>query len=366
MDSSSTAGPSPPPRPTTHHMGHRRRAPSTHDYDPSSSSSSAPLSSWQVYAVSTQHFQSSSSLCAPMPQHAMTSIPVPVAHPHPHVALRAATPQGTVSPELPSAGVSDVGTADTDASARKKAIDRNRRPCGNCSSSKRKCKIVSTSPHLCERCRNHGLTECPPHISWAMRKASMCDSGSLSPLDTDERALSSRSVSPLHITSSGPGRSPTEFPAQLKSEADAYATQAWVQTQAAAEPEQCAPYFAPRAPAQEHLRYPDARYAREAAKYVLFLFEEMDDGVDKLFLCSFRSASFAAPACHVCGTPYLDELLLSYALAVAAAASAPASTSPYGEPHYDHDALTSSGYALGHGPANTNMSMTPGVYGSSY
>ncbi|KLO19681.1 hypothetical protein SCHPADRAFT_54288 [Schizopora paradoxa] len=54
----------------------------------------------------------------------------------------------------------------------RKIIDRNRKPCGSCSSSKRKCKLISTSPMLCQRCKSRGLSECPPHISWSDRRTS--------------------------------------------------------------------------------------------------------------------------------------------------------------------------------------------------
>ncbi|TDL16002.1 hypothetical protein BD410DRAFT_844727 [Rickenella mellea] len=45
--------------------------------------------------------------------------------------------------------------------------DRNRRPCGNCSGSKVRC-IVSHpySKILCKRCKEDGLTECPPYVQW--------------------------------------------------------------------------------------------------------------------------------------------------------------------------------------------------------
>jgi len=100
----------------------------------------------------------------------------------------------------PDAEISHRGASPFQHSiVRKKTIDRNRRPCANCSSSKRKCKIISTSPHLCERCKNHGLQECPPHISWTRRKQSV--SGSLSPREGDDR--SSRSVSPPYLSSNG-------------------------------------------------------------------------------------------------------------------------------------------------------------------
>ncbi|TDL16756.1 hypothetical protein BD410DRAFT_795058 [Rickenella mellea] len=49
--------------------------------------------------------------------------------------------------------------------------NRNRRPCGNCSGSKVRCNVSQPyTKHLCKRCREDGLTECPPYVQRNVRK----------------------------------------------------------------------------------------------------------------------------------------------------------------------------------------------------
>ncbi|KAH8101979.1 hypothetical protein DFH11DRAFT_1868163 [Phellopilus nigrolimitatus] len=232
--------------------------------------------------------------------------PYPHPYPHPPATPSAASPQSTVSsgPAVKTS-VPAPSRAPPRTATRKKSIDRNRRPCAHCSGSKRKCKVISTAPHLCERCRNHGLAECPPHISWTRRKASVYDSDGLSPLDADDRELSSRSASPPFL---GASRSPLLFPATAENEKDAYGqtspTQAWVQMQAQAShgmPHAESGHYDPCMPPAD-LATP--HYAPQ------------DVQVNAANLCQPM-----LPLCHVCQTPYDQLLLMNYLTAVAAASS---------------------------------------------
>ncbi|KAL5528909.1 hypothetical protein ACEPAG_4883 [Sanghuangporus baumii] len=233
----------------------------------------------------------------------------------PHVTHCVASPQSMVSSGSPKGGSpvtpsSSIDTAQppTRTTGKKPSIVRNPKPCGACSSSKRKCKPIPGMPNLCERCKNHGLTECPPHISWSTRKQSMADGGSLSPLDVDESAFSSRSASPSYI---GAGRSPVGYPAAFQNlnEHGAYAdmstTQEWVQaqtqTQASSNTIDLDAY--------------DARYMPHAQQPV------RGQGISALQVaqhCTQNNQSLSPPlhpVCHVCNTPYDEYLMLSYAMA---------------------------------------------------
>ena len=95
---------------------------------------------WQQAGIA-----STPSSALPSPRLGLGSVPGAHENAHPHVARRAASPQSMVSsgspkadsPITPSSSV-DVANTVPRTTGKKSSIDRNPKPCGRCSSSKRK------------------------------------------------------------------------------------------------------------------------------------------------------------------------------------------------------------------------------------
>ena len=160
-----------------------------------------------------QHFGSEwQYMNATAAQAASNANPNPSMNVAPQVSFRAASPQSMVSSgsssSIPSPSLRSDAPASNSGSTsttKKSSLDRNRKPCGACSESKRKvnsflhlttvtlifthtllimqCTPVPGIPNLCERCRNQGRESCPPYVSWMNRKANIRDADSLSPLE---------------------------------------------------------------------------------------------------------------------------------------------------------------------------------------
>ena len=111
--------------------------------------STLPSSTLEVYDLqsSTSVWQQAgiaSTLSSALPSPRLGLGPVPGAHENvPHVARRAASPQSMVSSgspktESPVTRAENASPGSSRATGKKPSIDRNRKPCGACSSSKRK------------------------------------------------------------------------------------------------------------------------------------------------------------------------------------------------------------------------------------
>ncbi|KAL5533451.1 hypothetical protein ACEPAF_5227 [Sanghuangporus sanghuang] len=318
----STARPPPPSTAHTHGRSHSLSDPRSLHSDssalaPSSDLCSSTLEFYDSQSITPdwQRATLASARDSTYPSPDPGSVSSANGNEQPHVTHCVASPQSMVSSGSPKGGspVTPSSSIDTAhptprTTGKKPSIDRNPKPCGACSSSKRKCKPIPGVPNLCERCKNNGLTECPPHISWTTRKQSMADGGSLSPLDVDESAFSSRSASPSYI---GAGRSPVGYPAgfQNPNEHGAYAdmstTQEWVQAQTQAEANSNT----------IDLGAYDTRYTPQAQQPV------RGQGISALHIvphCAQNNQSLSPPlhpVCHVCNTPYDEYLMLSYAMA---------------------------------------------------
>ncbi|EJD06199.1 uncharacterized protein FOMMEDRAFT_145452 [Fomitiporia mediterranea MF3/22] len=277
-----------------------------------------PTSDWQSCFGSTPQ----STHPSPTPNVEVTS---DVYAPLPHAAPRAASPQSMVSSgstHVESVATSSPHAAGTTSpsrsSGKKPSIDRNRKPCGACSSSKRKCKVIPDVPNLCERCRSHGLIECPPHISWSNRKASIRDNESLSPLETDDKDFSSRSVSPSYY---GSGKSPVGYSGAYNQDEgglypDMATTREWVQNQTLVASGSSNtvdmvgqdPFYAQQQRNENQNQFPTHNQNLTVPHFVQQYAQNNPCLVPPVL-----------PACHNCHTPYDEYLVLNYALATLSA-----------------------------------------------